>query len=384
MFFFFRKDIPPQLLTSSNTDEDINIIIGENGSGKSTLLNELAKFYLSGDANVIAIANSIYDKFPYNKKLKVQRATYGKTLAKKIIKTALVNLANDELKRLNNVANTLTYIGFEPVIGLQLKGVDRDFRNKVVDSDLPSNEKENLLYFLNRFTDEEVKEGDILRINFTSNSFKDIRNSYIVTLFLYEKQLKSLKLVKGISIFLRKKGEDIPLLKASSGEITLATTLIYITSIITERSIILIDEPENSLHPKWQTEYIKRLSELFYYYQPKIVVATHSPLILNGAEVSSNKINVFKGVSGKFELHQNPTTNVEEIYQDFFDITTPENRFISEEIVEKMNLLSEKEISEEQFQTYIEDIKSTSYDEKQKEALDGVIELSKEMAQEIK
>ncbi|MCW3107824.1 MAG: protein putative AbiEii toxin, Type system [Segetibacter sp.] len=384
MFFFFRKDIPPQLLSSSNTDEDVNIIIGENGSGKSTLLNELAKFYLSGNANVIAIANSIYDKFPYNKKLKVQRATYGKTLAKKIIKTALVNLANDELKRLNNVANTLTYIGFEPVIGLQLKGIDKDFRNKVVDSDLPSNEKENLLYFLNRFTHDEVKEGDILRINFTSNSFKDIRNSYIVTLFLYEKQLKSLKLVKGISIFLRKRGEDVPLLKASSGEITLATTLIYITSIITERSIILIDEPENSLHPKWQTEYIKRLSELFYYYQPKIVVATHSPLILNGAEVSSNKINVFKGVNGKFELHQNPTTNVEEIYQDFFDITTPENRYISEEIVEKMNLLSEKEISEEQFQTYIEEIKSTSYDEKQKEALDGVIELSKEMVQEIK
>lgn len=384
MFFFFRNDIPAELLNPSNTDEDINILIGENGSGKSTLLNELAKYFLSGDTNVIAVANSIYDKFTYSKKLNIQRAASGKSLALKTVKRALINLANDDLKRVRNVANTLSYIGFDPVIGFQLKGIDKNFRDKVIDSNLTGHEKEDLLYFLNRFTDEEARNEDILRINFNSDTFSDIRNSYLVTLFLYEKHLKALKLISTINIYLRKKGEDIPLLKASSGEITLATTLIYITSFIRERCIILIDEPENSLHPKWQTEYVKRLSELFYYYQPKIVVATHSPLILNGAEVSSNKINVFKGVNGKFELHHNTATNVEEIYQDFFGITTPENRYISEEIVEKMNALSEKLINEEQFQTFIEEIRSSSYDDKQKEALDGVIELSKEIVKEIK
>lgn len=384
MFFFFRNDIPVGLLNASNSDEDINILIGENGSGKSTLLNELAKYYLSGDANVIAIANSIYDKFSFSKKIKVQRAASGKSLAVKTIKDALINLASDELNRLRQVANTLTYIGFEPIMGFQLKGIDKNFRDKVIDSNLKREEKEDLLYFLNRFTHDEVRDGDIIRINLNNDTFKDIRNSYLVTLFLYERQLKSLKLISAINVYLRKEQKDIPLLKASSGEITLATTLIYITSTIRERSIILIDEPENSLHPKWQTEYIRRLSELFYYYQPKIVVATHSPLILNGAEVNSNKINVFKGVNGKFELHQNSTTNVEEIYQDFFDVTTPENRYISEEIVDKMNLLSEKKINEQDFQSFIEEIKNTSYDLKQKEALDGVIELSKEVVKELK
>jgi predicted ATPase len=383
MFFFFRNDIPSELLTSSNSDNDINILIGENGSGKSTLLNELAKYYLSGDSNVIAIANSIYDKFTYNKKIKVQRAASGKSLAIKTVKNALINLASDDLNRLRHVANTLSYIGFDPVIGFQLKGIAKNFRDKVIDSNLKNKEKEDLLYFLNRFTSDEVRDGDIIRLNFNTDTFADIRNSYLVTLFLYEKQLKSLKLISAINVYLRKERKDIPLLKASSGEITLATTLIYITSIIRVHSIILIDEPENSLHPKWQTEYIRRLSELFYYYQPKIVVATHSPLILNGAEVNSNKINVFKGVNGKFELHQNSSTNVEEIYQDFFDITTPENRYISEAIIDKMNLLSEKRINEQDFKSFIEEIKNTSYDEKQKEALDGVIELSKEVIKEL-
>lgn len=384
MFFFFGNNIPSELLTSSNSEDDINILIGENGSGKSTLLNELAQYYLSGNSNVIAIANSIYDKFTYNKKIKVQRAASGKSLAIKTIKNALINLANDDLNRLRHVANTLSYIGFDPVIGFQLKGIAKNFRDKVIDSNLKSSEKEDLLYFLNRFTSEDVRDRDIIRLNFNTDTFKDLRNSYLVTLFLHEKQLKSLKLVSAINVYLRKDRKDIPLLKASSGEITLATTLIYITSTIRLHSIILIDEPENSLHPKWQTEYIKRLSELFYYYQPKIVVATHSPLILNGAEVYSNKINVFKGVNGKFELYQNHTSNVEEIYQDFFDVTTPENRYISEEIIDKMNLLSKKQINEQDFQNFIEEIKNNSYDKKQKEALDGVMKLSKEVIKELK
>lgn len=383
MFFFFRNNIPNQLLSFSRTDEDINIIIGENGSGKSSLLSELAKYWLEDNLNVIAIANTIYDKFLYNTKLKAQRAASGKNLANKIIKSALVNLANDDLNRLRNVANTLSYIGFEPVIGFQLKGIDRDFRDKIIEANLNSQEREDILYFLNRFIEVEIRKDDILRINFNTDSFKDLKNSYLVTLFLHEKKLRSLKLISAVNIYLRKEGQDIPLLKASSGEITLATTLIYITSIIRHHSVILIDEPENSLHPKWQTEYIKRLSELFYYYQPKIIVATHSPLILNGAEVSSNTINVFKGVKGKFELHQNTTTNVEEIYKDFFDITTPENRFVSEEIVEKMNMLSEKKIDENQFQKFIEEIKNSAYDEKQKTALDGIMELGREIVKEI-
>lgn len=384
MFFFFRHNIPPQLLTPSNTDEDINILIGENGSGKSTLLGELAKVYLDGSSTVIAIANTIYDKFSYSKKIKIQRAAFGKSLANRIIKEALINLVNDDFNRLRNVANTLSYIGFSPIISFQLRGFNRNFRDKIIESNLDGGIKEDLLYFLNRFIDEEVNNGELLRIDFRTDSFKDLKNSYIITLFLYEKQLKSLKLISSINILLRKGVEDIPLLKASSGELTLATTLIYITSVIKERSIILIDEPENSLHPKWQTEYVRRLSELFYYYQPKIVIATHSPLILNGAEVSTNKVNVFKGVNGRFELHVNSATNVEEIYQDFFDITTPENRYISEEIIEKMNLLSAKEITQDDFEDFINTLKKNSYDDKQVEALDGVIQLGKEVLKEIK
>ncbi len=57
------ENIPEQILNLDYFPEDLSILIGENGSGKSTLLNNLSKYFLGRDENVIALANSIHDKF---------------------------------------------------------------------------------------------------------------------------------------------------------------------------------------------------------------------------------------------------------------------------------------------------------------------------------
>lgn len=384
MFIFDNNNIPSQLLLPSNSDEDINILIGENGSGKSTLLNDISKFHLGQNYNVIAIANTIYDKFnSRNPHFKILRSSVGKTLARNTIVNAFKILANDDLKRLRNIANTLEYIGFDPVISFKLKGINPDFRDKVIDSELPSEEKEILMYFLNRYVDREFYDENIVNINFNNEKFEDIKNSYLLTMFLYEKQLISLKLIRGIDIYLHKNNQHIPLNKASSGELTLVTSLIYLTSVITENSVILIDEPENSLHPKWQIEYITRINNLFYFYQPKIIVATHSPLIINGAEMNSQNLKIFKGTNGNFILELNEKINVEEIYQEYFDVTTPENRYLSENLIDKMNLLASKNIGLDEFLKEINNIQDNSYDEKQKKLLDEVLEMGKKIINDL-
>jgi predicted ATP-binding protein involved in virulence len=47
-------------------------------------------------------------------------------------------------------------------------------------------------------------------------------------------------------------------------------------------SIILIDEPETSLHPKWQQKYVQFLLETFKGLDIQFIIATHSPYILQG------------------------------------------------------------------------------------------------------
>lgn len=381
MFTFSNQDIPSQLLFSSHSDEDINILIGENGSGKSTLLSSLAKFHLKQNSRVIAIANTIYDKFDSrNANFKILRSTTGRTLARTTIGNAFKNLALDDLKRLRQIAITLEYIGFDPIIGVKLKGIDSQFREKIIDSDLQDEQKETLLYFLNRYAERDYYDEKTIKIDFYTERFYDIKDSYLIQMFLYEKELKKLKLINGINIYLYKNGQDIPLNQASSGELTLITSLIFLTTIITENSIILIDEPENSLHPKWQIEYVKKITELFYFYQPKIVIATHSPLIINGAEVNSNGLKIFKGNNGFFELHNNKTTNVEEIYEDYFDLTTPKNRYISEFVIEQLNDLSSKKIDLTKFETTIEELKVNSYDSQQQNVFDGILSMGREIS----
>ena len=47
-------------------------------------------------------------------------------------------------------------------------------------------------------------------------------------------------------------------------------------------ALILIDEPETSLHPKWQKKYVQFLMDVFVRLNIQFVIATHSPYILQG------------------------------------------------------------------------------------------------------
>jgi len=62
----------------------------------------------------------------------------------------------------------------------------------------------------------------------------------------------------------------------------MATALLSLASEIQDGSLVLIDEPEISLHPEWQVKYIGLLLETFEAYQGcHFIIATHSPLVIS-------------------------------------------------------------------------------------------------------
>lgn len=72
------------------------------------------------------------------------------------------------------------------------------------------------------------------------------------------------------------------LTEASSGELCILFNCLAIAGAIENDSIILIDEPELSLHPKWQTEFILLLDRLFKHKTGcHFILATHSPQIIS-------------------------------------------------------------------------------------------------------
>lgn|GEM_PF-2358957 len=77
----------------------------------------------------------------------------------------------------------------------------------------------------------------------------------------------------------------------SSGQWQLLNSLINLALKVSSDSVILIDEPENSLHPEWQRDYIKMLgAALGGATGCHTIIATHSPLIAAGVDSRSGNI----------------------------------------------------------------------------------------------
>lgn len=74
---------------------------------------------------------------------------------------------------------------------------------------------------------------------------------------------------------------SMSLRRASSGEQCMLVIMLGIAGHITDRSLVFIDEPEISLHPKWQEEFMPLLIKTFSpYKQCQFFIATHSPQII--------------------------------------------------------------------------------------------------------
>ena len=76
-------------------------------------------------------------------------------------------------------------------------------------------------------------------------------------------------------------GEAIPLSDLSSGEQHELVLVYELLFKVEEGSVILIDEPELSLHVSWQKRFISDLQKIQNLKKLKIIIATHSPQIIN-------------------------------------------------------------------------------------------------------
>ena len=68
--------------------------------------------------------------------------------------------------------------------------------------------------------------------------------------------------------------------RLSSGHQVIMLTLTQLICKLTERTFVILDEPENHLHPPLLAAFIRALSELLVNYNGVALIATHSPVIL--------------------------------------------------------------------------------------------------------
>lgn len=76
--------------------------------------------------------------------------------------------------------------------------------------------------------------------------------------------------------------KPISLVKLSSGEKEIVVLFFELLFKVPDNSLLLIDEPEMSLHIAWQRLFIKDLKQIAKLRNLQVLVATHSPQLING------------------------------------------------------------------------------------------------------
>jgi len=141
-------------------------------------------------------------------------------------------------------------------------------------------------------------------------------------------------------------GKKISINQLSSGEKQLFCQAAYLQKLNLHNSIILIDEPETSLHPTWQRNILKLYQNIGENNQ--IIVATHSPHIIASVKPESLFVLYPNSETGKIEpinmakAHKH-TKGVEpnRILQEVMgmeDLRDPETRRQIDEIAELLRV----------------------------------------------
>jgi len=146
--------------------------------------------------------------------------------------------------------------------------------------------------------------------------------------------------VKELPIFENSAGETFDIHELSSGEKQLFFRLLSLKRLNVNNAIIIIDEPETSLHPEWQRKVIevyKKIGE-----NNQLILATHSPFVIGS--VPSESIRIMKrNKVGRIEvLHQNENDkSYGKSVEDILKITMDLDSLRDEATTEKLSRLGE-------------------------------------------
>lgn len=255
------KDFEIDFLDSNDNPLDLIVIAGINGSGKTSLLEFVYEaLYIRNDikGSINLDARSfIYDDISLNK----------------------VEISNNKLARM--IFDKYKAKDFDIVCSLIREKIHYFKAQEQKISDI----KKEIVKYIDDFIYEKelsAKEAYEKLKDFMNNIFNDMDMQI---------SFKSLDKDKNI-YFENRSGETISIDSLSTGEKELLSKVFYLYVSDIKDSIIMIDEPEISLHPSWQNRVVNIYKNFAKKNNNQIIIATHSPQIISSTPDESLRILV--------------------------------------------------------------------------------------------
>ncbi|MDT7496280.1 AAA family ATPase [Citrobacter koseri] len=313
---------PQNLMYSDEDDDNINfhltnsvdinipfhVLIGKNGSGKTHILCNLIKDKILG-RSIRGFDETVYSRL-----------------------VVISNTINDKCYRPSVITRDKSRLNNYHFISL----TSEKYFNKF----FPRGSKLTLLSLVERvvkrditkegfFRQSELLDSIIKKIlpNFTFsiktnlhtyyyNSFSELTRREGVTGFS-----ANVDLITGVEVEYYLPDEDIVFYKDdfpfsfSSGQLSFLIGMFSIISTIENNSLVIIEEPENYLHPSLLTHFINSVTHILRDTNSIALISTHSPLVLR--ETPSDQITILHRSNGKTYYKK---TNIETFGADTHQI----------------------------------------------------------------
>lgn len=390
----------------SSHDNQFSLLIGNNGTGKSRILSEIAKFFKDFEqrknekslsthsdfcfntlpSKVIALTNSISDKFPIdqsfrtsiNKDYKISHRDLNynylgtrnrvhsfsnKALMNRALEIVFENYSEIDVSR--NYRHIFDYLNYEPIIKLSfkfggssiyshnkslLRNITPDTLVEYVEQksndskffkpnesliNIVKDRAEDLCKFI-LYKSSNYATHKSLTVNFSTKNIRRMQEDnslYNDNVYEYElvNILKKIGLLRYFEIQVFKKGGmSFNFSDASSGEANILSTLLALVPLLKNNSLILIDEPEISLHPLWQSKYIDLLNKILENVSGcHVIIASHSPFLASNLKPNNScviKLENHKGIISSSKVCKSTYGwSAEDILLNVFEMETTRN-----------------------------------------------------------
>lgn len=169
----------------------------------------------------------------------------------------------------------------------------------------------------------------------------------------YIYKLKQYDLVQAASVVFYKNGKQIASEEMSSGEFAMLSMVLSISTAASDsHTLILIDEPELSLHPNWQMTIIDNLDRALKDQVCHLLIATHSHMLVSDLPMNRSSVSQWeKDDDGNLianRIGENTYGwSAEEVLLKVFKTATDRNRYFGERIAKLLEQMGNNSITKE-------------------------------------
>lgn len=297
---------PRNILSALELRNSVTYVIGDNGAGKSLLLNSLLKHLKERGRRTVGLSFSSVDRFPFNsgQESKSGFSYKGSRTSKDGVSIRKHNAQiHHVLKKVFCDQDLLHQ--FNVTLGMLGFSADYYLLSTTIPDRLMS--RGGHVNGMVELSQSAAQNADLL-IEHNHHEFSFSRESAI------DAHRKEIRVVRVSEL--------------SSGEQQVISLIGKILTSYKSDAVFLVDEPETSLHVKWQQLLPRIISDLSARLNCSFVIATHSPTLI----VNSNSVdNCFLAADNSLNPIDPPDrASVETVLMEGFKIYTPNNRDLPE------------------------------------------------------